>query len=212
MFGPFRITNPLSGGLLWKIPWRLSKFQKRRHRMRLRAADSVVATLDTALARQGQTLEAVERWKAEMPKEEEMLPKDKYTIFDRKAKKFRKGIHSTFFFWVVYTTVEVGMLTSFTCRGSQVDKSIAENQPSWLLRMTIAAARVRCENYDVAEGEYTIRPWPAHPVQQQNSFTYDYSCFSTMKTGESLDHVKCQTVAVRLTAEWYTLDKARRII
>lgn len=98
MFGPFRITNPLSGGLLWKIPWRLSKFQKRRHRMRLRAVDSVVATLDTALARQGQTLEAVERWKAEMPKEEEMLPKDKYTIFDRKAKKFRKGIHSTFFF------------------------------------------------------------------------------------------------------------------
>ncbi|OAR02481.1 hypothetical protein LLEC1_05293 [Akanthomyces lecanii] len=93
MFGPFRITNPLSGGLLWKIPWRLSKFQKRRHRMRLRAVDSVVATLDTALGRQGQTLEAVERWKAEMPREEEMLPKDKYTIFDRKAKKFRKGIH-----------------------------------------------------------------------------------------------------------------------
>lgn len=95
MFGPFRITNPLSGGLLWKIPWRLSKFQKRRHRMRLRAVDSVVATLDAALAKQGQTLEAVERWKAEMPTEEEMLPKDKYTIFDRKAKKFRKGIHST---------------------------------------------------------------------------------------------------------------------
>lgn len=114
MFGPFRITNPLSGGLLWKIPWRLSKFQKRRHRMRLRAVDSVVATLDTALARQGQTLEAVERWKAEMPKEEEMLPKDKYTIFDRKAKKFRKGIHSTFGLscirQCVTVTVEIGML------------------------------------------------------------------------------------------------------
>lgn len=94
MFGPFRATNPLSSGLLWKIPWRLSKFQKRRHRLRLRAVDSVVATLDAALAKRGQTLEAIERWKAEMPTEEEMLPKDKYTMFDRKEKKYRKGIHS----------------------------------------------------------------------------------------------------------------------
>ncbi|OIW33808.1 ribosomal protein subunit L31 [Coniochaeta ligniaria NRRL 30616] len=93
MFGPFRITNPLSGGLLWKIPWRLSKFQKARQRRRLRAVDSVVATLYSALSKQGQTLESLERWKAEMPTEQEMLPKDKYTIFDRKEKKYRKGIH-----------------------------------------------------------------------------------------------------------------------
>ncbi|RMJ06845.1 hypothetical protein CDV36_013563 [Fusarium kuroshium] len=93
MFGPFRITNPLSGGLLWKIPWRLSKFQKRRHRLRLRAVDNVVATVDAALAKKGHTLEALERWKAEMPTEAEMLPKDKYTMFDRKAKRYRKGIH-----------------------------------------------------------------------------------------------------------------------
>jgi len=35
----------------------------------------------------------VERWKKEMPTEAEMLPKDKYTIFDRKEKRYRKGIH-----------------------------------------------------------------------------------------------------------------------
>jgi len=29
-----------------------------------------------------------------MPVEEEMFAKDKYTIFDRKEKKYRKGIHS----------------------------------------------------------------------------------------------------------------------
>lgn len=29
-----------------------------------------------------------------MPKEEEMLAKDKYTIFDRKEKRYRKGLHS----------------------------------------------------------------------------------------------------------------------
>jgi len=38
----------------------------------------------------------VEKWKKEMPTEAEMLPKDKYTIFDRKEKKYRKGIHSEF--------------------------------------------------------------------------------------------------------------------
>lgn len=63
--------------------------------MRLRAVDDVVATVDAALAKKGQTLEALERWKAEMPTEAEMLPRDKYTMFDRKAKRYRKGIHRT---------------------------------------------------------------------------------------------------------------------
>lgn len=79
-----------------KIPWRLSKFQKARQRRRLRAVDSVVATIDTALAKLGETTKAVEWWKKEMPIEQEMVPKDKYTIFDRKEKKYRKGIHSEF--------------------------------------------------------------------------------------------------------------------
>jgi hypothetical protein len=78
-----------------KIPWRLSKFQKRRQRLRLRAVDSVVATVEHALAKQGTTLKALDVWKETMPKEEEMLPKDKYTMFDRKEKRYRKGIHST---------------------------------------------------------------------------------------------------------------------
>lgn len=56
----------------------------------------VVATVDRALAKQGETTKAVERWKDEMPIEQEMVPKDKYTIFDRKEKKYRKGIHSEF--------------------------------------------------------------------------------------------------------------------
>jgi hypothetical protein len=77
-----------------KIPWRLSKFQKARQRKRLRAVDTVVATVDRALAKQSITTKAVERWKTEMPVEQEMLPKDKYTIFDRKENKYRKGIHS----------------------------------------------------------------------------------------------------------------------
>ncbi|KAH0495704.1 hypothetical protein TgHK011_009238 [Trichoderma gracile] len=90
---PFPRHEPAVGRPPVEDPWRLSRFQKRRHRLRLRAVDSVVATLDAALAKKGQTLEAIERWKAEMPIEEEMLPRDKYTMFDRKEKKYRKGIH-----------------------------------------------------------------------------------------------------------------------
>ncbi|KAE9974108.1 hypothetical protein EG327_008892 [Venturia inaequalis] len=93
MFGPFKLTNPLSVGLLWKIPWRLSKFQKNRQRFRLRRVDAIVATVDNALKKKGTTTKAVELWKEEMPTEPEMLAKDKYTIFDRKARRYRKGIH-----------------------------------------------------------------------------------------------------------------------
>ncbi|CAK7567379.1 MAG: hypothetical protein SEPTF4163_005343 [Sporothrix epigloea] len=93
--GPLRATNVLSGGLLWKCPWRLSPFQKYRQRKRLQAVDSVISTLETSLAKQGTSISALQRWKQEMPREEEMLARDKYTIFDRKVKRYRKSIHST---------------------------------------------------------------------------------------------------------------------
>lgn len=81
-----------------KIPWRLSSPQKARQRKRLRAVDNVVDTVYAALERNGLgATKPVERWYREMPREEEMLPRDKYTIFDRKEKKYRKGIHSTFY-------------------------------------------------------------------------------------------------------------------
>lgn len=44
-------------------------------------------------ARREGTMKVLERWKAEMPTEAEMLPRDKYTMFDRKAKGYRKGVH-----------------------------------------------------------------------------------------------------------------------
>lgn len=78
-----------------KTPWRLSSPQKSRQRKRLRLIDNVVETVGNAMRRNGGiTTKALERWYKEMPREEEMLPKDKYTIFDRKEKKYRKGIHS----------------------------------------------------------------------------------------------------------------------
>jgi hypothetical protein len=117
MFGPFRATSSLLGGLLWypplsipiqppqyptnkptyrKIPWKLSRPRKYRQRLRLKRVDKIVSIVDAALSKQGQQLKAVERWKAEMPSEAEMLPRDKYTVFDRKVRGYRKGIHSMF--------------------------------------------------------------------------------------------------------------------
>jgi hypothetical protein len=89
-----------------KIPWRLSRHQKYRHRERLRHVDTVVSTLDTALRRMGQSMKKVERWKLEMPTEEEMLPKDKYTVFDRKVKRYRKGIHSKLLCYYVWMSAD----------------------------------------------------------------------------------------------------------
>jgi Mitochondrial ribosomal protein L31 len=55
----------------------------------------VVDTISAALQRNGApNAKAIDRWYSEMPREEEMLAKDKYTIFDRKEKRYRKGIHS----------------------------------------------------------------------------------------------------------------------
>lgn len=55
-----------------------------------------MATLDSALQKKGQTMKELERWKEEMPKEEEMGARDKYWFFDRKVRGYRKGVHSKF--------------------------------------------------------------------------------------------------------------------
>ena len=39
------------------------------------------------------TTKLIERWKAEMPTEQEMLPRDKYSMFDKKVRGYRKGVH-----------------------------------------------------------------------------------------------------------------------
>lgn len=83
-----------------KRPWRLSSPQKARQRKRLKLVDIVVDTVSAALQRNGiATTKAVERWYQEMPREGAMLPKDKYSIFDRKEKRYRKGIHSEYLRW-----------------------------------------------------------------------------------------------------------------
>jgi hypothetical protein len=71
-----------------------------------------------------------------MPREEEMLPKDKYTIFDKKEKTYRKGIHSTSIPRESLLIPQKNVLSPFlsTSRASQVDSCQPACQPAWFLR------------------------------------------------------------------------------
>lgn len=112
MFGPFRSTQTLLGGLLWKIPWRMSAPQKARQRTRLRAVDDVLSNLKLGLHLAKNSMTVAEGSelnlrkikpkvkslrllnKAEnFPREDQMSSRDKYTIFNKYSKGYRKGIH-----------------------------------------------------------------------------------------------------------------------
>ncbi|AQZ17766.1 MRPL31 (YKL138C) [Zygosaccharomyces parabailii] len=114
MFGPFKSTGTLLGGLLWKIPWRMSSHQKQRVRHRLRDVDEVVKQINLGLHIErceekgmdySQALSTQKMFKPRVkalrllnkpsifPRESHMSPRDKYTVFDKKSPGYRKGIH-----------------------------------------------------------------------------------------------------------------------
>ena len=138
-----RTIQLTSVALCRKTPWRISQPQKMRQRKRLRSVDRVVDTVSAALQRNGQNTKAVDRWYNEMPREEEMLPNDKYTLFDKKEKKYRKGIHSECFCrslvqlcWDGIACLLARILADtivFSSRIAQVDASQPENQSSGVL-------------------------------------------------------------------------------
>lgn len=78
-------------------------------------------------------MKKVERWKVEMPTEEEMLPKDKYSVFDRKVKRYRKGIHSTLGAeGVAEKTPEANVQQRYRSgRGSARDSILLVSRRSW---------------------------------------------------------------------------------
>ncbi|CAG8589143.1 7827_t:CDS:2 [Ambispora leptoticha] len=89
MFGAFRATLASCGGLLWKNPARMSKTRKANVRKRLKAVDKVIETVIDS----GVKLRALEVAIKDTPKESTMQPRDKYTVFSRKHKKYRKSFH-----------------------------------------------------------------------------------------------------------------------
>lgn len=88
MFGAFAPTFAALGGRAWRIPWRLSKTRKANVRKRLREVDQVIETLSKS-GIQCKQLELAQQ----LPREGDMLAKDKYTTFSRTAYKHRKGVH-----------------------------------------------------------------------------------------------------------------------
>jgi hypothetical protein len=71
-----------------KDPWRLSGPRKQRVRERLRNVDGVIE----AVERSGIHCAALER-ALQLPKEGEMPAKDKYTVFSRTGRDYRKSVH-----------------------------------------------------------------------------------------------------------------------
>ncbi|KAI8068697.1 mitochondrial ribosomal protein L31-domain-containing protein [Gongronella butleri] len=88
MFGPFRASFVAQGGLLWKNPFRMSATRKANVRKRLRQVDDVIATVQAS----GVQCKALDN-AAALPKEAEMLPRDKYTVFSRNGLHHRKSFH-----------------------------------------------------------------------------------------------------------------------
>jgi hypothetical protein len=108
----------------------------------------------------------------EMPTEQEMLPKDKYTVFDRKVKRYRKGIHSELLPYVKYDDVvalgawrpkdskwwmrrrrsQEGEQTLTICRGTEVDKS----QPKTKSSRFLSGERRFCVHYMLLYGLHGI--------------------------------------------------------
>ncbi|ETW85509.1 hypothetical protein HETIRDRAFT_309932 [Heterobasidion irregulare TC 32-1] len=88
MFGAFRATSPVNVGLLWKVPWRLSSTRKANVRTRLKKVDAVIEAVRASGVECSALTSALE-----LPKEHEMDPKDKYTVFTPHARGYRKGIH-----------------------------------------------------------------------------------------------------------------------
>ncbi|CAJ0630903.1 6464_t:CDS:2 [Entrophospora sp. SA101] len=88
MFGAFKTTMVTLGGLLWKNPSKMSRTRKANVRKRLKAVDRVISVL----VKSGVECKALEELK-KLPKESKMKPRDKYTVFSRTSKHYRKSFH-----------------------------------------------------------------------------------------------------------------------
>ncbi|GAA5876165.1 hypothetical protein JCM8547_003385 [Rhodosporidiobolus lusitaniae] len=91
MLGPFSPSISRSVGLLWKMPWRMSKTRKMRQRLRLKAVDDVLATVRDS----GVETRKLSSLLSTLPSESQMPARDKYTMFSRTDAGYRKGVHKS---------------------------------------------------------------------------------------------------------------------
>ncbi|SGY75565.1 BQ5605_C005g03432 [Microbotryum silenes-dioicae] len=84
----FKPSLPLSVGLLWKNPWRMSQTRKMRARLRLKTVDHNIAVVEQA-SPSTLSLKAA----LALPTEASMPARDKYTTFSRTERGYRKSMH-----------------------------------------------------------------------------------------------------------------------
>lgn len=84
---------PRLGGYLWKIPYKMGRHQKARMRSRLKAVDNTIANVAFGLQHEGLNVKKLNILDKTFPKESEMPAKDKYWVFARYARNYRKGAH-----------------------------------------------------------------------------------------------------------------------
>ncbi|KAL6942850.1 hypothetical protein ACO0RG_001814 [Hanseniaspora osmophila] len=114
MFGAFKSTQSLLGGLLWKFRPVMSKPQKAKHRARLQLVDKTVKNITMGLhisrceAKGVAYEEAISMSKLLVPKvesvkklqsrehyltEDQMSAKNKYSLYSKYSKGYRKSVH-----------------------------------------------------------------------------------------------------------------------
>lgn len=71
----------------------MSRFQKARQRLRMKNVDDVLETLKAGLESSNQKCVTVEKAIERTPKECDVPSKDKYWIFDKKSRGYRKSAH-----------------------------------------------------------------------------------------------------------------------
>lgn len=111
-----------------KNPWRLSAPRKMRVRQRLRNVDDVIQTVRQSGVQCGALTRALA-----LPKESEMLPKDKYTVFSKNDRGFRKSVHKVSIRPCHLHLSRYSLSTLQPSTGSQVDKKDSSREPRWLL-------------------------------------------------------------------------------
>jgi len=71
----------------------MGRHQKARQRSRLQAVDSTIANVAAGLRGEGVTIKKLSLLDKNFPKEHEMPARDKYWVFARYARNYRKGAH-----------------------------------------------------------------------------------------------------------------------
>lgn len=88
-----RPTGILWSGLVNKVPWCMTRLAKFRQRKRLQHVDKILALMNEVAKEKGLKIKAIDKLNKLVIPESQMEPRDKYFVFSKKSKGYRKGAH-----------------------------------------------------------------------------------------------------------------------